>query len=297
MRLTRIYPQPLPDLFRGEQLVVCGRYMGEGEAKVTITGTVAGAVRTFSETTSFPARAEDSAFIPRLWATRRVGFLLDELRLHGENPELRDEVVDLARSYGIVTPYTAYLIVEDEARRGVPAAMRSLPSVEGERAVAEEARREYEAVAGGIPGGVVGGVAGGLSAPVAVPSKVGEDAVAGALAYDRLKRAETPSAPRAASLAAQRALTGKAADKGARLQQALDAQGQRFVGGRTFYRNGARWVDSQVGRNKTARRVAVRFGSAEYFDLLRRHPAAAHWLSLGRNVTFAVGDLVYEVTE
>ena len=49
-----------------------------------------------------------------LWATRRVGYLLDEIRLHGENAELRDEVTVLARKYGIVTPYTAYLIVEDE---------------------------------------------------------------------------------------------------------------------------------------------------------------------------------------
>jgi len=40
--------------------------------------------------------------------------------LHGENAELRDEVTELARKYGIVTPYTAYLIVEDERRREVP---------------------------------------------------------------------------------------------------------------------------------------------------------------------------------
>ena len=43
------------------------------------------AARTFSERTSFPAKATDHAFIPRLWATRRVGFLLDEIRLHGES--------------------------------------------------------------------------------------------------------------------------------------------------------------------------------------------------------------------
>ena len=63
---------------------------------------------------NFPRQADDHEFIPRLWATRRVGYLLDEIRLHGENAELRDEVTDLARKYGIVTPYTAYLIVEDE---------------------------------------------------------------------------------------------------------------------------------------------------------------------------------------
>src|SRR5262249_36521120 len=72
-------------------------------------------------------------FIPQLWAMRRVGMLLDEIRLRGENSELREEVVDLARRYAIVTPYTSYLIVEDEARRRVPITMRSLQSLDRDR--------------------------------------------------------------------------------------------------------------------------------------------------------------------
>ena len=65
-------------------------------------------------------------FIPRLWATRRVGYLLDEIRLHGEKDELKEEVVKLARRWGIVTPYTSYLIIEDEENRGVPLARQSM---------------------------------------------------------------------------------------------------------------------------------------------------------------------------
>src|SRR5262249_803844 len=65
----------------------------------------------------------------RLWATRRVGFLLDQIRLHGENSELREEATELARKYGIVTPFTAYLILEDETKREVPVALQSLPQL------------------------------------------------------------------------------------------------------------------------------------------------------------------------
>ena len=54
--------------------------------------------------------------MPRLWASRRVAYLLDEIRLHGENAELKNEATDLARQFGLVTPYTAYLIMEDEQR-------------------------------------------------------------------------------------------------------------------------------------------------------------------------------------
>ena len=86
----------------------------------------AGREQTFTYKVKFDDRGSANDFVPRLWATRRVGFLLDEIRLHGETSELRDETTELARKYGIVTPYTAYLIVEDEDRRRVPVAQRSL---------------------------------------------------------------------------------------------------------------------------------------------------------------------------
>ena len=120
IRATKLYPSPLPDLFKGEQLVLVGRYSGKGDAAVIVEGTVNGASQEVHLRSEVPGRGAENEFIPRLWATRRVGYLLDEIRLHGENAELRDEVTELARKYGIVTPYTAYLIVEDETQRNVP---------------------------------------------------------------------------------------------------------------------------------------------------------------------------------
>ena len=52
-----------------------------------------------------------------MWASRRIGYLLDLIRLNGENKELIDEVTSLAREHGIITPYTSYLIMEDEEIR------------------------------------------------------------------------------------------------------------------------------------------------------------------------------------
>src|SRR5690606_9491543 len=86
---------------------------------------------------------DENEFIPRLWATRRVGYLLDEIRLHGENEELREEVTELARKYGIVTPYTAYLIVEDEERRGVPVTIQSLPRLREDQAARQQAQDNW----------------------------------------------------------------------------------------------------------------------------------------------------------
>ncbi|HAM72114.1 MAG TPA: hypothetical protein DCM86_10770, partial [Verrucomicrobiales bacterium] len=116
IRFTRLYPHPLPDLYKGQQILVAGRYSGQGRDPIRITGRLEGQAREFSREVSFPDVSTANDFLPRLWATRRVGHLLDEIRLRGESQELRDEVVALARQYAIVTPYTAYLVTEDEAR-------------------------------------------------------------------------------------------------------------------------------------------------------------------------------------
>jgi len=129
LRVTKLYPAPLPDLFKGEQLVLVGRYAGRGDCAIELSGMVNGKVQKFTYEVEFPERAAEHDFIPRLWATRRVGYLLDEIRLHGENKELRDEVTELARAYGIVTPYTAYLIVEDERQRNVPRTAQTAEAV------------------------------------------------------------------------------------------------------------------------------------------------------------------------
>ena len=57
-------------------------------------------------------REDANDFLPRLWATRRVGWLMEQVRTNGEQQELRDEIVDLGTRYGIVTPYTSYLALE-----------------------------------------------------------------------------------------------------------------------------------------------------------------------------------------
>src|SRR6185295_16094496 len=53
-------------------------------------------------------------FIARLWATRRIGELMNQIRLNGEDPELVQSIVNLSVRYGIITPYTSFLIQEGD---------------------------------------------------------------------------------------------------------------------------------------------------------------------------------------
>ena len=113
-----LYPSPLPDLFAGSQIVIVGRYRQPGEATVMLSGEVNGEMVEFSYGEQiFPLSSRGNSAtleaIPRLWATRKIGYLLNHVRLHGPDPELVEQIVRLSIRYGIITPYTSYLVTED----------------------------------------------------------------------------------------------------------------------------------------------------------------------------------------
>jgi len=114
IRIQDTYPRTLPDLFKGSQLVLVGKYRGKGPVTVTLSGKVEKKEKTFVLRNQELERGDSYRFLPRLWATRRIGYLLEEIRLHGEKDELVVEVKKLAVKFGIVTPYTSYLVTEKE---------------------------------------------------------------------------------------------------------------------------------------------------------------------------------------
>jgi Ca-activated chloride channel family protein len=136
--LTSLAPQRLPDLFYGEELVLFGRYHGTGRGSVVITGERNGRRERIATEASFPSTTSDNDFIPRLWASRRIGELTRQIRLEGGSRELVEEVRNLGLRYGIVTEYTSYLVQEPNAVASVPPP---------ERVEREDARRQTGAVA------------------------------------------------------------------------------------------------------------------------------------------------------
>jgi len=134
---SQVYPRALPDLFKGSQLVLVGRYRGRGPVSVVLTGKSGREEKRFALAGRAIAKGDSFNFLPRLWATRRIGYLLEEIRLQGSNQELADEIRRLGLKYGIVTPYTSFLVTEREAQvldAAAPAAR--------------------EAIVGGVVGGV-----------------------------------------------------------------------------------------------------------------------------------------------
>lgn len=110
MEASDLYPQAIPDLFQGSSLLLTGRYQATERAVAIRVRGWAGVERREYVYHFDLDQASDRDFVPRLWATRRVGELLDRVRVEGESPALVDEIRELGLSYGLVTPYTNFVI-------------------------------------------------------------------------------------------------------------------------------------------------------------------------------------------
>lgn len=114
LKARLVYPERLPALFKGSDVLILGRYAGGGEHTLTVSGTMGGSPRVYRVTASFPDKASpDHEFVASLWASRRIGELLAQIRLRGEQEGLVAEVVKLSRAFGIITEYTAFLSEEE----------------------------------------------------------------------------------------------------------------------------------------------------------------------------------------
>jgi len=119
----RLYPKGDFDLFQGEQIVLAGRYRRPGEVKIVLTGQIGGETKTFEFDAELAEKSADDrwSFVEKIWATRRVGEIIDQIDLNGRNEELIRELVELSTRHGILTPYTSFLADENTSINDVAA--------------------------------------------------------------------------------------------------------------------------------------------------------------------------------
>lgn len=258
VRVEEMFPSaPLPDLFAGTQLIITGRYRDGGPATVRLSGELDGERKVYAYEVNFRERAGGEVFIPRLWATRKIGALLNAIRLHGEDPELVDSIIRLSIRYGIITPYTSFLITEDD-----------IFTQQGR----EEAQMLFEAEA---------------DASFAAPS--GGVAVDAAEAAANLAGAEAPVAAPTMTFR-----DGTAAPGEAEKYAAAGGQPLRYVGDRAFVWRDGVWVDTLYDADTMTPRQVV-FLSDAYFALLDLDPQIGEFLALGERVLFVWEGQAYEI--
>lgn len=240
-RIADVLPRALPDLFAGDQIVLLGRYRGDDDLAFVLTGRGPEGERRFRFTLPVRSASLAHGFVPRLWASRQIAFLVDALRQQGgdlggplQRPgtdpfadprlcELRDEILRLSTRFGVLGEYTAFL------------------ATEGNRL------DDWNALTAACQGALSGRA-------IATRSGVG--------AYNQgtnlwAQKGQTCANPRNAFLDHNLAV--------------VETTGVQQVCDRAFLRRGERWIDGNAvvaQRLEPDRRVAL--GSEEYFELVRR---------------------------
>ncbi|MBN2131459.1 MAG: VWA domain-containing protein [Sedimentisphaerales bacterium] len=117
-RTYNVLPFAIPDLFQGDQLVLIGQYVGQEPFLFEINGNYRNQLRPFFCPIEPPDGSGKRGFVPRLWSSRVVAQIINEIRQLGADPEitiyserfwdLSVAMVDLSLTYGILTEYTAF---------------------------------------------------------------------------------------------------------------------------------------------------------------------------------------------
>ena len=114
---NRLAPDKFPDLFRGEQLMLYGRYEAGGKTDLKLRGKIRSEQQEFSKKVHFSKLEEDNDFLPHLWAQRRLVELVDKAALYGESEELQKEIEHLCNKYDVETPDTIQSLARDGSLR------------------------------------------------------------------------------------------------------------------------------------------------------------------------------------
>ncbi len=268
IKILQTYPNNLPDLFRGSSVTIFGRYSGTGTSRITLTGKLKDEKKSFTLNADFSEDNDEYDFIPPLWASRRIGFLLDQIRLNGEDKELVDEITQLAREHGIVTPYTSYLIMEDEEirirRNELADDFQVLPPAPELRSGVEG---DYDSM----------------------KEKSGEKSITASQELQDLNNASNYAETKQGS--------GRMKYKDENGIEKNLTQQVRNIQGRAVYQTGKFWVDSELQNRKTKNEKRIQFNSDEYFKLLKSKPETSQFLALGQNVRFYYDNTFYEIYE
>lgn len=274
--VNRLYPKGEFDLFAGDQVVLVGRYRTSGDAKVKLTGKIGDDEKSFDFPAKIVEKSDDdtNAFVAKLWATRRVGEIIDEIDLKGRNEELVNELVALATEHGILTPYTSFFADENsdvrrvaENRARALSESKSLEELSGRFAFSQ---RNEKARLQTIN-----------QAPTATPA------------------ADSFHGEEAERVALNRSGGGFFGGNVQFYDAAGDKDGAalncRQIGRKTFFERGDRLVDSTVTaeQEKSCRKIE-RF-SREYFDLVEKHGKhVARYLAIDEPILINLGGETYE---
>ncbi|TWT87485.1 Vault protein inter-alpha-trypsin [Pseudobythopirellula maris] len=108
-----VTPKLLPSLYHGAPIRVYGRYRGDGPFGVRVDAEARG--KPLALTATKDRGDGKNPEIERMWAQQTIAALLKDADRNDERDAVIDRIVDLAEAYSIVTEYTSFIVLENDA--------------------------------------------------------------------------------------------------------------------------------------------------------------------------------------
>ena len=112
--VTEQFPATLGDLYHGQQLIIAGKFSSAATGPVKLTAMREGKQVEYSWPKAAFTNTAEAEYVPAVWAGRKIAYLIDQIRAHGESQEMIGEILELSQAYGIQTPYSSWLIVPEQ---------------------------------------------------------------------------------------------------------------------------------------------------------------------------------------
>jgi Ca-activated chloride channel homolog len=307
MKVFDIFPRKLPDLFRGSQQTVLGRYSGPaGSFPLTLKGKIRNESHSLKyDKNEFPNISTSNDFLPRIWAMRKVGYLLDEIRTSGDNEESKKQIIKLAKKYGFVTPYTSYLAADEKVQQIAGGAPRP-PAAPG-RIASSSFSLPIDVPIGDISappsksGSAGRGSGGGIGSGAGIGSGIGS----GMSGFSGGRGGGGKNTPSSASGTANtmRSSAKAAVESSVELKKMKSAEiaapqstaTTKWVGSKEFSMKGEVWTDTAYSPDKKLEVVDLVFGSEAMIKAISSDKQLAAYAALGKKVTVVHNGKVYRI--
>lgn len=327
IQVKDVYPKEVKDIFAGQQVLLIGRYKGDGKASLKLSGRINGESKDYAFPMDFAKEDTSHSYLPRIWAMRRIGYLTDVAHANDESKEVVDEIIALSQKFGIISAYTSYLVTDPSESHG--SAMR--PNVSGAVSFRGPARPDF------------GGAAMGRgrltpppppAAPMGLPSThMGKAVVSPGARFQfapnlyKLSEARMPatgmdsfvssriSADRSRWSSPRKMVADSKEESGQKAvliaktlnelkesdainKQDLMAGEMKTVEDKTFYKVSGFWTESTFQSKPTDKKVKeIKFNSDEYFSLMKSVPGITKYLSVGRQVIVEFNGTWYKIVQ
>ena len=118
--ISEVYPNPLPNVYKGYQMLVSGRYLYGGNTDINFTGQAYNNIVTYDYDMELATSlVTEKQFLTKIWAKMKIEYLMGMYYSHPASSQeaqwYRQQIIDISLAYGVLSIFTSFTGGEPDA--------------------------------------------------------------------------------------------------------------------------------------------------------------------------------------